>query len=80
MFYFFGVTREKELFPNGRFSGCNLMRQSSNPKRDQFIRNIYTTIGEAVLMTNLGQNVHTEYCCIIKEYLIYDSIGIIWDD
>ena len=33
--------KEKELFPNRRFSGCNLMRQSSNPKRDQFIRNIY---------------------------------------
>ena len=41
VFYFFGVTGEKDPFPNGRFSGCNLMRQSSNPKRDQFIRNIY---------------------------------------
>ena len=39
VFHFFGVTREKELFPNGRFSGCNLIWQSSNPKRDQLIRN-----------------------------------------
>ena len=43
VFYFFGVTTEKELFPNGRFSGCNLMRQSSNLKRDQFIRNMYSS-------------------------------------
>ena len=41
VFHFFGVTREKELFLNGRFSGCNLMRQSSNQKLDQYIRNIY---------------------------------------
>ena len=39
-FHFFGVTREKELFPNGRFSGCNLMRRSSNPKRDLPFRKI----------------------------------------
>ena len=42
-YHFFKVTREKELSPNGRFSGCNLMRHSSNPKQDQFIRNIYYT-------------------------------------
>ena len=39
-FPFIGDTREKELFPNRRFSLCNLMRQSSNPKQDQFIGNI----------------------------------------
>ena len=32
--------RGNELNPNWRFSGCILMRQSSNLKRDQFIRNI----------------------------------------
>ena len=45
--HFFGVIREKELFPNWRFSGCNLMWQSSNPKRDQFTRNMHSIVGLA---------------------------------
>ena len=32
--HFFGGIKEKKLFINGKFSGCNLMRQSSNSKRD----------------------------------------------
>ena len=45
---FLKETKEKELFPNGRFSGCNLMRQSSNPKQDQFIRNMYYSDHDAL--------------------------------